>query len=257
MRKLFLAVSLLLTSYSVFAVNSSHCPHSCPSGTPSSNFVVFRAPYTLSNNATTSFADWVAYRIAPSTIQGGRSRNFRADPLLFPSRTLEPADYTGAHAQIGTDRGHQAPLASLGAFSDFQALNYLSNITPQASGLNQGPWNILESRVRGLVQGGGFNEVFVATGPLYEFFFATLPGADEGHTVPSGYWKVIYTNVNGNIQTAAFIMEQTTPRSSNFCFHQVTIDEVEARAGLNIFPSLSGSASIESRTGFLRNDLGC
>lgn len=255
--KKYLFVIAFLFSYEALAVNSQHCPHSCPSGTPSSNYVVYRSPYTLSNNATTKFADWVAYRITPSTIQGGRSRTWRADPELFASRTLEPDDYDGANAQIGTDRGHQAPLASLGAFSDWAALNYLSNITPQASGLNQGPWNVLEGRVRSLVQSGGFSETYVVTGPLYEYFFASLPGANENHTVPSGYWKVIYTNVNGNIQTAAFIMEQTTPRSSSFCSHQVTIDEVEYRSGLNLFPSLSGASTIERRTGLLRDNLGC
>ncbi|GAB2195866.1 DNA/RNA non-specific endonuclease [Sessilibacter sp. MAH4] len=257
MKKLLLVLSFFLASTEVFAVNSQHCPGSCPSGTPSSNFVVFRDPYTLSNNATTKFADWVAYRITPSTIQGGRSRNFRADPILFPSRTLEPNDYDGAAVQIGTDRGHQAPLASLGAFSNFEVLNYLSNVTPQAAGLNQGPWNILEDRVRRLVQTGGFSEVFVLTGPLYEFFFASLPNADESHRIPSGYWKVLYTNVNGNIQTAAFIMEQTTPRSANFCFQQVTIDEVEFRSRLNLFPNLSGASTFEARTGLLRDNLGC
>ncbi len=246
-----------ISSVSVYAVNSTHCPHSCPSGTPGSNYHVYRNAYTLSNNATTKFADWVAYTVNSNTIGGSRSRYWRADPDIWSSRTLEPSDYTSAHATIGTDRGHQAPLASLSNYSDWQTLNYLSNITPQRSELNQGPWNILEQRVRSLANRSDVGNVYVVTGPLYEYHFADLPNADESHTIPSGYWKVIYINQSGTIQTAAFIMDQHLSRNTNFCTTQVTINEVESRSGLNILPQMSNQSSIESRIGYLKNDLGC
>ncbi len=255
MNKLIITCFFFLCS-NVFAVSSSHCPHDCPTGTPSSNYHVWRNVYTLSNNATTKLADWVAYKVTASTIGGSKTRTWKADPDIWASRTLEPSDYTYANAQIGTDRGHQAPLASLSALSDWKKLNYLSNITPQRSDLNQGPWNTLEGRVRSLANRSDINSVYVVTGPLYEYHFGTLPNADESHTIPSGYWKVIYVN-NGSIQTAAFIFDQYTPRSANFCNYQVRIDQVESRAGLNILPAMSNQGSIESRIGYLKNDLGC
>jgi len=239
-----------------YAVSSSHCPQGCPTGTPSSNFHVWRNAYTLSNNATTKFADWVAYKVSPSTIGGGKTRTWRADPSIWSSRTLEPADYNGANAALAVDRGHQAPLASLSAVSDWQTLNYLSNITPQKSNLNQGPWRILEERVRDLATTSGINSIYVVTGPIYEYNLASLPGADESHRIPSGYWKVIYVN-NGSIQTAAFLMDQSTPRSANFCQSIVTINNVESRSGLNILPSMPNQSSIERYLGSLKDDLGC
>lgn len=238
------------------ALDSSHCPFSCPSGAASSNYHVVRNVYTLSNNSTTKFADWVAYRVSSSTIASGRSRNWKADPDIWASRTLEPSDYTSAFATIGTDRGHQAPLASLGAIGDWQALNYLSNITPQRSELNQGPWNVLEGRVRSLAQRSNISSVYVVTGPLYEYNFGSLPEANESHRIPSAYWKVIYTD-NGSKQTAAFIMDQSTPRSADMCNYVVTIDEVERRAGLNIHPQMPNQSSVERYLGNLRDDLGC
>ena len=61
-----------------------------------------------------------------------------------------PDDYTGANAALGTDRGHQAPLASFAGTDHWRDTNVLSNITPQASALSQGPWARLETRVRDL-----------------------------------------------------------------------------------------------------------
>ncbi|NVJ60973.1 MAG: DNA/RNA non-specific endonuclease [Gammaproteobacteria bacterium] len=254
--KAFALLVTALVSLNSYSVSSQHCSEGCPTGTPSSNWHIWRNAYTLSNNATTKFADWVAYTVTKSTINGSRSRNWQADPDIWSSRTLEPSDHTNAHATIGTDRGHQAPLASLSGTSDWYTLNYLSNITPQRSALNQGPWNYLEGRVRNLAQRYDVSEVHVVTGPLYEYYFASLPNADESHRIPSGYWKVIYVN-NGSIQTAAFIFDQNTSRSANYCNYQVSIDQVESRSGLNILPYMSNQSTIERRTGWLRDDLGC
>ena len=45
----------------------------------------------------------------------------------------------------------------------------------------------MESAVRTMVSGG--QDAYVVSGPLYESTFGTLPGADETHTIPSGYLK--------------------------------------------------------------------
>ncbi|MGI0154333.1 DNA/RNA non-specific endonuclease [Pseudidiomarina sp. WS423] len=59
-----------------------------------------------------------------------------------------------------------------------------TNITPQASGLNQGPWARLENAVRQLARSG--QDVYVVTGPLHEWHFASLPGT----TVSNGRAKM-------------------------------------------------------------------
>ena len=251
----FALICILLFSSTSFAVSSTHCPTSCPSGGSRSNDVIDRQAYIISHNPTRKMADWVAYKVNKSTIGGSRSRNWRSDPNIPASERLEPSDYTYAHAQIGTDRGHQAPLASLSGYSTWSQLNYLSNITPQKSELNQGPWRILEERVRNLAQRNDVRDVYIVTGTLYEYFFASLPNANEGHRIPSGYWKVIYWNNGSTTRTAAFIFDQNTPRSANMCNHTYTINEVEGRTGLNIHPGLWNST--ENDPGRLLPYLGC
>ena len=248
-------ISVFILSAASHSLSSTHCPTNCPSGASSSNDVIDRQAYIISHNPSRKMADWVAYKVNKSTIGGSKSRNWRSDPNIPSSERLEPSDYTYANAQIGTDRGHQAPLASLSAYSNWSQLNYLSNITPQRSELNQGPWRILEERVRDLAERSYVNNVYVVTGTLYEFFFASLPNANEQHAVPSGYWKVIYWNNGSTTRTAAFIFSQYTPRNANICDYTFTINEVEARAGLNIHPGLWNST--ENDPGRLLPYLGC
>ena len=254
------ALAITATTMGVAQASTTHCGmFSCPSGAPSNNDVVERAIYKISSNRTTKFADWAAYKVTPQTIDGpSRSRSWKSDPAISGSYTLEPSDYTDAWAVIGTDRGHQVPLASFSNTAYWRDTNYLSNITPQDSNLNQGPWVRLEPAVRAYVRTG--KDDYVVTGPLYEQYFATLPGANEGHTVPSGYYKAVFTiSSSGWVEASAFIMNQSATRSSNYCGYEVPINEVESRSGLNIMPSLPSYKewSVEGVTGGLRAELGC
>src|SRR3990167_3884724 len=158
--KLSLASAIVISSFLLpvtakadqAEVHTFHCLHGCPTGAPASNDLIVREIYTLSSNDSTHLADWVAYRITPETIGPTNTRTWRADPWLDDSETLEPEDYTRAPAELGIDRGHQAPLATFTGTSSWRDTNYLSNITPQSSDLNQGPWLALENAERELVR---------------------------------------------------------------------------------------------------------
>ena len=104
-----------------------------------------RHAYTLNNNSTTKFANWVAYHITKDTPASGKTRNWKTDPALNPADTTAPADYTGANAALKVDRGHQAPLASLAGVSDWESLNYLSisrRKSPILTGAHGHGWKI-------------------------------------------------------------------------------------------------------------------
>jgi len=240
-------------------IHAPHCLLGCPLGGPVSNDLIVREIYALSSNDQTKFADWVAYKVTAGSIGPTQNRNWKADPALDPSETLEKDDYRRANAVLGTDRGHQAPLASFTGTLHWHDTNYLSNITPQMAALNQGPWENLESRVRGLARSRGETGVFVMTGPLYERAMAPLPEADEAHTVPSGYWKVVAVIDGGTISVAAFIFDQQTPRDSDVCTHIKTIREVEQRSRLDFFHALqkAGQDQIETGPATLKAKLGC
>lgn len=245
-----LLIILCLMASPVFAGENPeiHCKHffyGYPAGTPATNDLIIRDIYALSSNDETKFADWVAYRLDPETVFGDieTSREWKADPWLDKKETLEPGDYKGAYGKLKTDRGHQAPLASFKGTDDWVETNYLSNITPQKSDLNRGPWMILENSVRSLVSNG--NIVYVMTGPLFERKMPLMPGADEPHKVPSGYWKIILIQPGktyNSIKAAGFIFDQVTPKTNNVIDHLCTINEIETRSGLDFLRELPDEA---------------
>ncbi|MEX0958505.1 MAG: DNA/RNA non-specific endonuclease [Burkholderiales bacterium] len=216
-------------------IHSEHCLHGCPLGGKPTDDLVIRDIYILRSNNMTKLADWVAYRVTQDTIGRSQRRNWRADPLLQDHERLEPDDYRGANAALRVDRGHQAPLASFSGTEYWPETNYLSNITPQRSALNQGPWMRLERAVRTLAKTQDVDNVYVQTGPLFERPMPLLPNADKAHMVPSGYWKIVAIPEGETISVAAFVMEQETPRNADLCEYETTVVEIETRAQLRFF----------------------
>jgi endonuclease G, mitochondrial len=247
----------------------SHCLNgACPRGAAPSNDIVVREIYALSNNGDTKFADWVAYHPTRETIatSNALNRKWDKDPLLDESVTLEPSirsfqdDYKGAYEKLNVQRGHLAPLTLFAGTEFWRTTNYYSNIVPQQAALNGGPWEALEDAEK--TASFGLRELFVVTGPLYEIEMncdpsipeserkGCLPNADENHVVPSGFWKVV-SNRTGS-KKAAFIFPQTAGGRDSHCEYRTSIEEVELRASLTLFPG-SDQASESS----LYPDLGC
>lgn len=235
-----------------------NCSVGCPVG--GDHQTLYRNAYTLNNNGSTKFANWVAYKITKQTAASGRPRNWKRDPEVPAGETLNPVDYNGASVALRIDRGHQANLASMGGVSDWQTLNYLTNITPQKADLNQGAWARLEDQERSLSRAADVDAVYVATGPLYEKEMGSLPGTNKVHTIPSGYWKVIFTgSTPADGLYAAFVMDQGTPRSASFCDFQVTVAEIEERSGLTLWSGLPQDVQAELKVnpGRLAPKIGC
>lgn len=74
---------------------------------------------------------------------------------------------------------------------------------------------------------------------MYKKNIDRLPNTTKKHLISSGYWKVTYINQGPEKSSyVAFIMEQNTPRSVDFCQYQVTVKEIEQRTGLIIWSGL-------------------
>jgi len=242
-----LAFALIFCSFPVLifaqAFPEIHCKHffyGYPTGTPSTNDLIIRDVYALSSNDYTKFADWVAYRLDRETVSGESKteRKWKADPWLDDEETLEPDDFKNV-SDLRMDRGHQAPLASFKGTEYAADTNFLSNITPQKSDLNQGAWVRLENKERDLAL--SYGEIYVITGPLYEKEMPKLPNADEVHVIPSGYWKIILIktgNALNSISVASFIFDQESKRGDELIDHLATIDEIERRSGLDFLREL-------------------
>ncbi|MBX2831451.1 MAG: DNA/RNA non-specific endonuclease [Rhodospirillales bacterium] len=256
-----LAIAISGAPVSAQEIHAPHCLFGCPEGSPGTNDLVIREIYILSSNDETKFADWAAYKISEETIGSTAERNWKSDPALADEETLEPKDYKGAWAELKIDRGHQVPLASFTSTRYWETTNYLSNITPQKSTLNQGPWVDLETVIRALAKSSSVDAVFVMTGPLYERDMPSMPGADEHHKIPSGYWKIISIQDSEEIRSAAFMFDQETSRKADYCSEDfvASIRTVEQRSGLNFFHGLSANKqdALETQPSKLRSELGC
>ena len=213
----------------------THCLEGCPVGKNVDGKPIQRSIYTLMNNAETKLADWVAYRVISKNFDCDKStkRNWKRDPDLNRQETLIPKEYDEANVTLSVDRGHQAPLGSFKCHADAQMTNYLSNITPQFSKLNQGSWKKLEAAVRKLSESG--TDVWVITGPLYEWPMAKLPSPKKIHAVPSAYWKIVAVLKDSVLRSSAFYFYQDTPKRAVYCDHMKTIDFIEEKTGLDFF----------------------
>jgi endonuclease G len=229
----FLATAFIFTEHRP----EIHCKHffmGYPYGSPETNDLIIRDLYAMSNNDETKFADWVAYKIDVKNFDGPkRKRYWREDPWLDEIETLETEDYKEAHATIHTDRGHQAPLANFKGSELYFETNYLSNITPQKSELNQGPWRLLEEKEREIALKYKDADVYVMTGPVYGECDLSLPKADEDHKIPCAYWKIIIVMDNNKIATAAFLLPQDAERNDNYDDYLTNIDTIELNTKLD------------------------
>lgn len=243
MKNIFLLSLVIFSAAAHSEVKSVHCPLGCPSLNIQNNDVVFNHTYALSNNPETKFADWVAYEINVLNFGVSPGRGWGNDPLIDDDKSLEEADYKGAFKALKTDRGHQAPLASFAGHKHWYELNYLSNITPQKSALNQDSWVDLEGAIRNAV--GFRNSLYIITGTLYFENEAPLPHADEIHKIPSAYYKIVY-DLKGS--SASFLFDQDLPRKSNYCDQKISNKELNMKIQYKM-PAFNDSIKIMQRLG--------
>jgi endonuclease G len=234
------------------------CYYGCPTGAPSTDRIIARSLYVLSNNKDTKFADWVAYTVSKATIGPERHRVWHKDPDLSETETLRLRDYKDAFTDLHAEFGHQAPLSSLSASPDWKQADYLSNATPQNADLNDGAWKGLETAERALAEKYG-HEVHSVTGTLYERKMPKLKHAHVPHKIPSGYWKMITVVENDRLLTAAFIMDQKTKVGTDFCTTAVVIGDVNHRAHITLLPQMPEAErkEVEKSPGNLLLELGC
>lgn len=179
-------------------------------------------------------AEWAAYCLEKEELVKNASRgdDFRADPeITTGSATL--ADYK----KSGYDRGHLAPAADF-AFSE-EAMSesfFLSNMSPQAPGLNREIWQYLEGQVR--TWADRFGKVYVITGPVLEKPAEAYDYIGENQvSIPEFYYKVLLVPTHESLMSIGFIIPNKKCKDT-FWDYAVTIDEVERRTGLDFYSLL-------------------
>jgi DNA/RNA endonuclease G (NUC1) len=227
----------------------------------SDDIIVRRAQYTLSYSPTRNTPNWVSYNLE-ATHFGPEDRCdcFTFDPALPASLAhYTTADYTGAGTfhGYGIDRGHLArSFDRTSASLDNATTFYFSNIIPQASDLNQGPWAIMEN-VLGDYARLQNKEVYIIAG------VAGSKGTikDQGTIViPAQVWKVAVimprdhglaqaTSENSIEVIAAIMPNDAGVRNVNWETYKTTVDAVEALSGYDVLALLPDKVEIAVESG--------
>ena len=229
---------------------------------PSDDFIVRHLEYTTSYNRNRGEPNWVSYDLDASHFgPEDRCDCFTFDPSLpadVPRYTT--ADYTGAGAAagFGIDRGHLARSFDRTSGSLDNAFTfYFSNIVPQASDLNQGPWAVLENYLGDRARFDN-REVYVIAGGAGNK--GTIK--NEGKIViPEFMWKValILPRDHGladvhsyrDVEVVAVIMPNVPGiRNDNWENYKTTVDAVEALSGYDLLALLPDpiEIAVESNT---------
>ncbi|MFC3284653.1 DNA/RNA non-specific endonuclease [Litchfieldella rifensis] len=178
---------------------------------------------------------WVSYYLrAVENPRAGSRPDFQRDwRALWP---IAADSYFGS----GYDRGHLAPnyaIAAVHGRAAQQDTFLMSNISPQRPDLNRRLWQRLEEVVIDHFV-PRFGTLQVITGPVFpERFFENALNRVGLVEVPAAFYKIIVVPAKEPL-ALAFIMPQTVRGNEPLDRYVVSIDEVEARTGLNFFPNL-------------------
>lgn len=185
--------------------------------------------FSIAHSGVTAGPLWVAERLTSEGVQAAKSvprvDQFFAEPRLPEVDRAELENYRGS----GYDRGHMAPSADM-TTEESQAESFsLANIVPQLPALNRRLWADIESTVRGLAL--GYGEVYVVTGPT--FAGERIKRIGGRVLVPTATFKAIY--VPSQRAAGAWWAENSGDGRK---FETVSIDELERRLGVDVFPAL-------------------
>jgi endonuclease G len=174
---------------------------------------------------------WSAERLTPARIERARtlarlrSSAFHEEPSLPADQRSWLSDYR----RSGFDRGHMAPNGDMSTPEAQEESFSLANMIPQDPCNNEVLWEGIESAVRGIALR---DEVFVVTGPA--FLGAELQSLNSRVLVPTHLYKAIY--VPARNEAAAYF----APNDPSQDWETVSIAELAARVGVDVFPQLDG-----------------
>jgi len=233
--------------------------HHNPNGVPIAKYpghrtLIVRQGYSLAHNNVDLIADWVAYRLTKEFVQGSEERPgtsaFKPDPTLPKGRRAELSDYKGWKGVF--DRGHQAASAdSKGRGRTVIRESFLlSNMTPQASRLNQVGWRLLEERIQNLAVSMG--PLWVVTGPAFvdddnDGLVQHLVVGGNRVSVPTHYYKVVVnkqSDQGSEIRAMAFLIPNKE-MADDFDEYLVSIDQIEELTGFDFLSGLEDSQEVE------------
>ncbi len=198
--------------------------------------IVRHLGYTASYNHTTLCPDWVAWELTAAEAAGTEDGqySFSRDPdVAWPKASRE--DYS----RSGYDKGHMAPRADMRwSCQALEESYYFTNICPQDHAMNAGAWRKIEEMTRRVAK--RYERVWIVCGPVFDSIGASHIGQACVH-VPDRFFKAMAVSTADGYRTVGFIVENNKQDGSPRRY-AVSVDEVEAVIGRNLFPTLPEEA---------------
>ncbi len=230
--------------------NSEHLTFGNPSNAGkdnSDNWLMERSQYVLSYSQSRNVLNWASWRVDDRWLgRIDRQDDFRPDgglPKGFYQAT------PGEYRRSGYDRGHMVPSGDrTGTPQDNSATFLMTNIFPQASNNNRGPWKDLEQYGRDLVRQEG--KALYVIGGMYG-----NQGKVGRVTVPGRVWKVIVVldeadaDISQGTEVIAVDMPNSDRIEADWQTYRTTVDRIEIATGYDLLSQVPAGiqAKIESR----------
>ena len=200
--------------------------------TSTTGVIVSHQYFTLSYSEAHEQAEWVAYELKKNQI---KNSDFKR-PYFVEDRSVASgsADWR-SYKNSGYDRGHLVPAADREFDYDAYHETFLtSNISPQNKDFNGGVWNKLEQKTRYWAK--KYDGVFVITGGVLEDGLPTI--GDDHISVPKEFYKIIFDKRKDGNKVLAFLIPNE-PTNKSFYEYTVSVDEIEAKTGIDFFSQFS------------------
>lgn len=208
--------------------------------------------YSMLYDAYYKVALWVAYPLASNYFGSTkRTDKWAYDPKIPTS--MQPRLTSGWGVGLGFDRGHQLPSADRTcSLNANEATFFFSNMTAQASMLNQRIWERLENQ--GRTWAGQCDTLYIVTGGVLKTTSNTTvtytPDNDgKSIAVPKAYFKVfLKREISSGVSTYSSIGFWYENRDYGAISpqpeHVKSVAEIETLTGFTFFPQLpSGIAT--------------
>lgn len=198
--------------------------------------------YVIGYNKKHKQAAFVAYLLTAEMVNENdnvsrKGVGFKKDYLLSDNYATKQ-DYTNS----GYVRGHLCPSKDMcWSFASMKETFYMSNVSPQYQGFNDGLWKKLEGSVRKWAVEN--DSILVLCGPVLSSKKGEI--GENKVSVCSKFYKIVVDISYPTYKMIAFIMDNTNIKGNIFryCCNE---REVERITGLDFFPSQDGNPLMDS-----------
>lgn len=198
--------------------------------------------YVVGYNKKHKQAAYVAYLLTAEMVNENdnvsrKGVGFKKDYLLSDNYATKQ-DYTNS----GYVRGHLCPSKDMcWSFASMKETFYMSNVSPQYQGFNDGLWKKLEGSVRKWAVEN--DSILVLCGPVLSSKKGEI--GENKVSVCSKFYKIVVDISYPTYKMIAFIMDNTNIKGNIFryCCNE---REVERITGLDFFPSQDGNLLMDS-----------